>query len=298
MWGTAPAEAAGLRGTLGTNEAGDVHLVPVIAGAGDGTGAWPDPLAGGQADLVLCPVGPALQVRSDAVEIVGMTRRAGVHDVLLGPAGVDAPPEAALRRGAVVAAPCARSAGLARAHYPGVCLVRAEELGRDLARVDRAELAAVIATCNGHRPDPHADRTATVLPVAEWVPAPGSGALAILMRAGTAGAAAEAARAMAHGDTTRAVSAEVAVARALGTMAGRGVGVIAAPVPEGLRLAAMVVSEDGRQLVRGRVVARDGAGPSDAAARLVGVLRRRGVERVGGVAGEYAWRNPRREGSA
>ena len=291
VWGTGPAVPARLREHLGP----EVHVVPVGMGGGDGAVTWPDRLVAGDVDIVLCPVGPALEVQRGPAEVMGMTRRCDPRDLLFGAAGVAMPPEECLHEGAVVVVPCARSAGLARARHPGVRVVRGCGLRRDLARVDRGEIAAVVATFDGGGSVPKTSRAAMALPLAEWVPAPGSGSLAILVRPGATGAAARVARAMTHRETTRAVSAELAVARALGTVPGRGVGVIALPMQGGLRLVAMVVSEDGRQLVRGRVVARNGTPPPAAAECLVNVLLRRGAGVVGAVAGQEGRLPPERD---
>ena len=267
-----------LRATLGPETRREVRFVPVGERAGEGLTA----LASGRVDLLLCPVGAGAKTADGVAEIVGTTGRNDPRDLLLGPAAMVRPPEEHLRPGAGVAAPCVRSAGLLRAHYPGVRVVPAVGLASDLARVDRGDLAAVVAPRSRGDGMPEEGRAVTVLPLAEWVPGPGSGALAIHVRAGATGAPAEVARAMADGDTTQAVRAEMAVAQALGAVPGRGVGVVASPMRQGLRLLGMVVSRDGRQLVRGRMVARNGMPPAVAASRLVDVLLRRGAAVVGG----------------
>ena len=279
--GVGAAEVSGLIGRCAAEVGAQVRTVPLPETGNGGTGLVPDALATNDVDLVLCAAGSVAGIPNNGIEVMGTTRRGDPRDMLLGPVSAEGSAMDALRLEAAVAVPCVRSAGLLRARYPGVRVVSADGLGNDLARVDRGDLDAVVTSAGRAGRAPGAGRASTIFPLTEWVADPGRAALAIVARGDVNGARVRLARALIDPDSTRAVRAELAVARELGFAPGRGIGVVAAPTADVIHLLAMAVSADGRQLVRGRVVGRGGFSPEAAAQRLVGVLERRGVGLVG-----------------
>ena len=293
--GVGAADVSGLIGRCAAEVGERVRTVPLPGTGSGGIGLVPNALSTNDVDLVLCAAGSVAGIPNGEIEVMGTTRRGDPRDVLLGPVSAEGSAMDELRREAAVAAPCVRSAGMLRARYPGVRVVSAHGLGNDLARVDRGDLDAVVTSAVRAGSTPGVGRASTIFPLTEWVADPGRAALAVVARGDVNGARTRLARALIDADSTRAVRAELAVARALGSVPGRGIGVIAAPMADGIHLLAMAVSADGRQLVRGRVVAWGGSSPEAAAERLVGVLERRGVGLVGS-ARAAAWRGFGREG--
>lgn len=274
-----PAKGTRLEGVLGDDARADFRSLGSGGPSEDfpsGTPEWLQVLVQGDVDLALCPLEAVRDTLDERIEIVGVPERGDFRDALLGAAGEPPPALDALPDGAAVAVADLRAAGLLRARRPDLRPVPATELASDLALLDDGRLAAVTTSLNRVAGTSDERRVGEVLSPEYWVPAPGQAALAILARRGEAGTI-EAGGRLVNRHITRAVRAEVAVARALRLPADFGLGVAGLSFPGGLRLRGIVVSADGRRLVRAAVTATEDGTPNPAA-RLAEALRRRGAE--------------------
>lgn len=284
-----PAKGARLEDVLGDGARADFRSL----GSGDapengasGPPEWLQVLVQGDVDLALCPLEAVRDTLDDRIEIVGVPERGDSRDALLGPAGEPRRALDSLPPGAAVAVADLRAAGLLKARRPDLQPTLATELARDLAELDDGRLAAVATSLNRVAGTSDERRVGEVMSPEEWVPAPGQAALAILARRGEAGTI-EAGGRLVNRHITRAVRAEVAVARALRLPPDAGLGVAGFSFPGGLRLRGVAVSADGRRIVRAAVTATED-GVQDPAATLAEALRRRGAE----LAGDFARRAP------
>ena len=278
-----PAARRGLEGVLRdeTRAGAGADFRPLGFGtpsqsAPGGVPQWLEVLVQGDVDLALCPLEVVRETLDDRIEIVGVPERGDPRDVVLGRAGAPPLALAALPHGGAVAVADLRAAGLLTASRPDLTPAPASELADDLARLDDGRLAAVVVSRNRVVGTSDEPRIGEVLPPEVWVPAPGQAALAVLARRGEAGTI-EAGGRLVNPEITRAVRAEVAVARALRLPRDSGLGVAGLPFPGGLRLRGIVVSADGRRIVRAAVTATEN-GARDPAERLAEALRRRGAE--------------------
>lgn len=278
---------ADLEGALGGRRNQAALRPRGLAGAGEareareeralelGASEWLEALVQRDVDLALCPVEVVREALDDRVEIVGVPERGDPRDALLGARNAPLSLDALPRKG-TVAVPDVRAGGLLKARRPDLVTVPAADLADDLALVDRGVLDGVIASRNRVAGTLDEGRIGQLFPAEEWVPAPGQAALAILARRGEAGAI-EAAGRLIDRHATRAVRAEVAVVRALGLACAVGLGAVGFPVPGGMRLRGLLVSADGRQMVRAEVMVAEGG---RSAAVLARAMRRRGADLV------------------
>ncbi len=124
-----------------------------------------------------------------------------------------------------------------------------------LRKLDDGLYDALVLAAAGIRRLGFTDRISFSLPVEACVPAPGQGAIAIEVRADAA-ATRRALSAIDDPETATAVEAERALVAALGGGCQTPIGAVAVASGDGLDLHAVVVSLDGRQVVRGRDRAR------------------------------------------
>lgn len=276
-----PAARKGLEGVLrgGIRVGADVRSVGFGGSSragSDGVPEWLQVLVQEDVDLALCPLEAVRETLDDRIAIVGVPERGDPRDVVLGRAGAPPPSLSELPPEGAVAVADVRAAGLLAARRPDLKPVPAGELADDLARLDDSRLAAVIVSRNRIAGTSDERRVGEVLSPEEWVPAPGQAALAILARRGEAGTIEVGGR-LVNREITRAVRAEVAVARGLTLPRDRGLGVASLPFPGGLRLRGIVVSTDGCRFVRATVTATEG-GAHDPGELLAAALRQRGAE--------------------
>jgi hydroxymethylbilane synthase len=163
-----------------------------------------------------------------------------------------------------------------RAAYPQLEVLPVRgNVGTRLAKLDRGEFDALLMAAAGLKRLGLAQRIRAILPTAEFLPAPGQGALAIETRAGD-GASAQLVAPLEHPDTRAAVTAERAVSQGLGGSCTMPLAAYAEIEPDGLRLRARV--GDHRS---GRYVAAEVLGPATAAqaigAEAVAQLKARGA---------------------
>ncbi len=124
-----------------------------------------------------------------------------------------------------------------------------------LRKLDDGLYDALVLAAAGMRRLGFTDRISFSLPVEACVPAPGQGAIAIELRADAA-ATRSALRAIDDPETAAAIEAERALVAALGGGCQTPIGAVAVTAGDDLDLHAVVVSLDGRQVVRGRDRAR------------------------------------------
>ena len=139
-----------------------------------------------------------------------------------------------------------------------------------LRKLDEGLYDALVLAAAGIRRLGFTDRISFSLPVDACVPAPGQGAIAIELRADDA-ATRHALSAIDDPETATAIEAERALVAALGGGCQTPIGAVAVASGDDLDLHAVVVSLDGRQVVRGRDRARR-AEAAALGARLAGRL--------------------------
>ena len=119
-----------------------------------------------------------------------------------------------------------------------------------LRKVDSGAYDAILLAAAGLKRLGWAERAGEWLERTSWLPAPGQGALAVVTPSGDAELRG-ALDALHHADTACAVRAERAFLSRLGGGCQLPVGALGLPFQDGLRLWGLVVSPDGRRLVRG-----------------------------------------------
>ena len=172
-----------------------------------------------------------------------------------------------------------RRAALARAFRPD-CAVAPMRGNVDtrLAKLDRGECDALLLAAAGLGRMGLLDRASELLERTAWLPAAGQGALAVVVRRDAKGAR-QLAATLDHRPTRQAVRAERALLRLLDAGCHLPVGVLGLPYPGGLRLWAMVLSPDGRRVVRADRTGRQ-AEPERLAAEVATVLLRQGAGEI------------------
>ncbi len=172
-----------------------------------------------------------------------------------------------------------RRAALARAFRPDCTVVPMRgNVDTRLARLGRGECDALVLAAAGLGRMGILDRASELLERTAWLPAAGQGALAVVVRRGDRRARGLAAT-LDDRPTRQAVRAERELLRLLGAGCHLPVGVLGLPYPGGLRLWAMVISPDGRRVIRADRTGRQ-AEPERLAADLAGVLLGRGAGEI------------------
>ncbi len=172
-----------------------------------------------------------------------------------------------------------RRAALARAFRPDCAVVPMRgNVDTRLARLGRGECDALVLAAAGLGRMGILDRASELLERTAWLPAAGQGALAVVVRRGDRRARGLAAT-LDDRPTRQAVRAERELLRLLGAGCHLPVGVLGLPYPGGLRLWAMVISPDGRRVIRADRTGRQ-AEPERLAADLAGVLLGRGAGEI------------------
>jgi hydroxymethylbilane synthase len=188
---------------------------------------------------------------------------------------------ASLPDGAVVGTSSLRRSAQVRARRPGL-KVRAlrGNVNTRLAKLDAGEYDAILLAAAGLKRLGLAERIRQVVPPTECLPAAGQGALGLEIRADRHDLARWLAP-LADAATTAQVTAERAVARALGGSCRVPLAAYCEPEGEGLFLRARVASEDGKVLLEASASSED-ASPEAAeriGAEVAAALRAQGAER-------------------
>lgn len=147
-----------------------------------------------------------------------------------------------------------------------------------LAKLDRGEYAAIVLAHAGLKRLGLAERSRSLLPVDESMPAPGQAALGIECLAARTDVQALVAP-LADAASSACVRAERAVNRSLGGDCTIPLGAFAELQATGLRLRALVASPDGRRIVRAEALG-DLADPEALGSRVAESLRQQGADRI------------------
>ncbi len=186
---------------------------------------------------------------------------------------------ASLPAGSRIGTGSPRRAALARAFRPDCAVVSMRgNVDTRLAKLDRGACDALLLATAGLDRMGLRDRASELLERTAWLPAAGQGALAVVVRRDDARAR-SLAESLDHHATRQAVRAERELLRLLGAGCHLPVGVLGLPYPGGLRLWAMVLSPDGRQVVRADRTGHQ-AEPKRLAADLAAVLLARGAGEI------------------
>jgi hydroxymethylbilane synthase len=262
--------------------AGDLDATSPLAeigGQGVFTRALDDALLGGEVDLAVHSLKDLPTRFTPGIELAAVPEREDARDVLIGPEGIPLTLET-LPKGARLGTGSLRRQALALAFRPDLDVrpIRGN-LDTRIGLVDAGEQAAIVLAAAGVRRMGWAKRVSEALDLGGWLPAPGQGALAVVIRSETRGLHAVWATALDHPPTRAAVEAERAVLHALEAGCQLPVGALGLAFGSGLRLRAVVVSPDGRQLVRADA-SGDLKNPEALGFEVARKLRARGADRV------------------
>ncbi|MCI0635080.1 MAG: hydroxymethylbilane synthase [Actinobacteria bacterium] len=134
-----------------------------------------------------------------------------------------------------------------------------------LRKLDDGEVEAIVLAAAGLLRLGVVPKHATPISVAEMVPAPGQGCLAVQTRAGDAEVL-EAVAPLDHAPSHAALDAERALMSRLGGGCALPLGAFAEPVPSGMRMTAIVLTPDGGREARAEVEAATAAEAAELAA--------------------------------
>jgi len=179
------------------------------------------------------------------------------RDVLIGPLGrawtLDTLPP-----GARVGTSSLRRAALVRATRPDVQVADIRgNLDTRIRKVDEGEFDAIVLAAAGVRRLGWEERVSESMDPGAWAPAPGQGALAVVVRTSDLSRA-DWLGALDHAPTRVATQAERALLRRLEAGCRLPVGALGFPFEGGMRLKGLVASPDGKRLVRSEATGTDG----------------------------------------
>lgn len=249
-----------------------------IGGEGVFTSALDRALLDGAVDLAVHSLKDLPTRLAPGLCVAATPAREDPRDALVPPPGAPRTLDA-LPGGSRIGTGSQRRAALARAFRPDCAVVPMRgNVDTRLAKLDRGECDALVLAAAGLRRMGLDDRASELLDRTAWLPAAGQGALAVVVRRDDE----ETRRLAASLDdpsTRQAVRAERELLRLLGAGCHLPVGVLGLPYPDGLRLWAMVLSPDGRRVVRADRTGRL-AEPHRLAAEMAAVLLARGAGEI------------------
>lgn len=249
-----------------------------IGGEGVFTSALDEALLDGRVDLAVHSLKDIPTRMPPGLCVAATPAREDPRDALVLPVGT-AGTLATLPPGSSIGTGSQRRAALARAFRPDCMVVPMRgNVDTRLARLDRGECDALVLAAAGLGRLGLPDRASELLERTAWLPAAGQGALAVVVRHGDRRARALAAT-LDDRPTRQAVRAERELLRLLGAGCHLPVGVLGLPYPGGLRLWAMVLSPDGRRVIRADRTGRQ-AEPERLAADLARILLGRGADEI------------------
>ncbi len=230
----------------------------------------------GEIDLAVHSLKDLPTTFPEGLTLGAVPEREDCRDVLVGPTGVPLT-LATLPEGARIGSSSLRRVALARAHRRDLIVenVRGNVETR-MRRVDEGLFEAVVLAAAGVRRLGLADRVSEYLDPGSWLPAPGQGALGIVIREGE-GATAPWLAALEHPATRAEVTAERALLHTLEAGCRLPVAALGQSYPGGVRLRGVVAAPDGLRVVRA-----EGTGTPEAAEalgiRVAEALRARGAD--------------------
>ena len=249
-----------------------------IGGEGVFTSALDEALLDGRVDLAVHSLKDIPTRMPPGLCVAATPAREDPRDALVLPPGTvgtlsTLPPGSSIGTGSQ------RRAALARAFRPDCMVVPMRgNVDTRLDKLGRGECDALVLAAAGLGRMGLLDRASELLERTAWLPAAGQGALAVVVRRDDRRARGLAAT-LDDRPTRQAVRAERELLRLLGAGCHLPVGVLGLPYPGGLRLWAMVLSPDGRRVIRADRTGRQ-AEPERLAADLAGVLLGRGAGEI------------------
>ena len=262
--------------TQGDEEA-DASLVR-IGGEGVFTSALDRALLDGEVDVAVHSLKDLPTRMTPGLCIAATPAREDPRDALVLPPG-EQRALATLPAGSRIGTGSQRRAALARAFRPDCTVVPMRgNVDTRLTKLDRGECEALLLAAAGLGRLGLLDRASELLERTAWLPAAGQGALAVVVRRDDARVRRVAAS-LDDRPTRQAVRAERELLRLLGAGCHLPVGVLGLPYPGGLRLWAMVLSPDGRRVIRADRTGRQ-TEPERLAAEVATVLLGRGAGEI------------------
>jgi hydroxymethylbilane synthase len=230
----------------------------------------------GEVDLAVHSLKDLPTAFREGLALAAVPEREDPRDVLIGPQGSSLT-LSGLRPGARVGTSSLRRRALALAYRSDLELVPARgNLDTRLGHVDAGRYDAILLAAAGVRRLGWEKRVNEAMDLGSWLPAPGQGALGIVVREDRLSTHGVWIRALDHLPTRSAVTAERAVLHALEAGCQLPVGALGLAVGAGLRLRAIVASPDGRRIVRDHGTGRLEA-PEALGRRLAERLQERGA---------------------
>ena len=249
-----------------------------IGGEGVFTSALDGALLDGAVDVAVHSLKDLPTRMTPGLCVAATPPRADPRDALVPPPG-DQRTLATLPAGSRIGTGSQRRAALARAFRPDCMVVPMRgNVDTRLAKLDRGDCEALVLAAAGLGRMGLSDRASELLERTAWLPAAGQGALAVVVRCDDPRAR-RLAGSLDDGPTRQAVRAERELLRLLGAGCHLPVGVLGLPYPGGLRLWAMVLSPDGRRIIRFDRTGRQSE-PERLAADVAAVLLGRGAGEI------------------
>ena len=249
-----------------------------IGGEGVFTSALDGALLDGAVDVAVHSLKDLPTRMTPGLCVAATPPRADPRDALVLPPG-DQRTLATLPAGSRIGTGSQRRAALARAFRPDCMVVPMRgNVDTRLAKLDRGDCEALVLAAAGLGRMGLSDRASELLERTAWLPAAGQGALAVVVRCDDPRAR-RLAGSLDDGPTRQAVRAERELLRLLGAGCHLPVGVLGLPYPGGLRLWAMVLSPDGRRIIRSDRTGRQSE-PERLAADVAAVLLGRGAGEI------------------
>ncbi len=236
-------------------------------------------LLAGKVDLAVHSLKDLPTAFTEGLALAAVPEREDLRDALIGPEGEETTLRT-LPEGARLGTSSLRRRALALAFRPDLEVVPVRgNLDTRIGHVDAGRYDAILLAAAGIRRLGWGARISEALDPGAWLPAPGQGALAIVVRTDAIETHAAWIRALDDAPTRSAVAAERAVLHALQAGCQLPVAAMGLAFGGGLRLRAVVASTDGRHLVRSEATGRvdDAVGLGH---RVAEDLRGRGADEI------------------
>ena len=214
-----------------------------------------DALLAGDVDLAVHSSKDMPAALPDGLEIAAVLPREDARDAIVLPVGKSQIPNPESQTLRIGTSSVRRIAQLIRL-YPGATFLPIRgNLDTRLRKVDSGEFDAIVLASAGLRRLGFADRISTAVPIADCVPAPGQGIIAVEIRSGDRRTASVVGR-LNDPDAGVALDAERAVVRRLGGGCQMPIGAYASVSAHDIRMTAIVISLDGARAVRAEAAGR------------------------------------------
>jgi hydroxymethylbilane synthase len=220
-----------------------------IGGKGLFTRELDEALLDGRIDLAVHSLKDLPTELPEGLALGAVPEREDFRDVLVGPEGSDLT-LGSLPAGALIGTGSLRRRAMVLALRPDLKVAEIRgNLDTRIRKVDEGEYDAVVLAAAGLRRMSWAQRITEYLDPGSWIPAPGQGALAVMIRSGDRGRLTEV-EGLDHPPSRAAVAAERTLLHRLEAGCRLPVGALGLPFGAGLRLRAVVAFPDGRRAVR------------------------------------------------